>query len=286
MRLASVVIPTHNRVALVWRAVESVLAQTCRDLEVLIVDDGSTDATTQVLAERIREDSRVCVVRHAQRKGAQAARNTGIRTSSGEWIAFLDSDDVWLPDSLELRLQQAMRKGAQVVHSECQVWEPGAGEPRLFRVPPMEGQVYDDLLRRPGPVFPGLLVRKKALLRVGCLDETIASHQEWDTSIRLAQHDEFAYVGAPTFIYDRRHADSMSRSPLLEAMGYEQVFAKHRWPVLRHLGPRALASHYQTAAGLYQTANDAAEANRCSRTAFLLWPFRPKNVLRHLQRFV
>ncbi len=286
MRLVSVVIPTHNRAALLWRAVESVLAQTCRDVEVLIVDDGSTDATTQVLAERARADTRVRVARHAERKGAQAARNTGIRAATGEWIAFLDSDDMWLPDSLELRLQQAMRTGAQVVHSECRVWEPGAGEPRLFGVPPMQGRVYGELLRRPGPVFPGLLVRKQALMRIGCLDEAIRSYQEWDTSIRLAQHDEFAYVGAPTFLYDRRNADSMSRNPLLEAMGYEQVFAKHRWPVLRYFGPRALASHYQTAAALYQAANNVPQANRCVRAAFLLWPFRPKTFLRRLQRFV
>ncbi len=286
MRLVSVVIPTHNRSTLIWRAVESVLGQTYRDLEVLVVDDGSTDATAQELADRVREDVRVRLVRHAQRKGAQAARNTGIRASNGEWIAFLDSDDVWLPNSLEVRLQQAIRTGAQVVHSECRVWKPGAGEPHLFGVPPMQGRVYRELLRRPGPVYPGLMVRKKALLRIGCLDETIASHQEWDTSIRLAQHDEFAYVGVPTFIYDRRHADSLSRSPLLEAMGYERVFAKHRWPVLRHLGPKALAVHYQMAAGLYQLAGNITAANRCSRTAFLLWPFRPKTILRHLQRSV
>jgi hypothetical protein len=150
----------------------------------------------------------------------------------------------------------------------------------------MQGQVYTELLRRPGPVFPALLVRKNALTRIGGLDETIATFQEWDTSIRLAQHDEFAFVGAPTFIYDRRQADSMSRNLPSDARGYEQVFTKYRWPILRRSGPKALASHYQTAARMYQRAQDVDEAKRCLRTAYLLWPLRPKAILRRLQRVV
>jgi len=285
MAVVSVVIPTHNRGAVIWRALQSVLAQTWRGLEVIVVDDASTDGTVGVLTEQTRGDSRVRLVRHAQNKGAQAARNTGIKVAHGQWIAFLDSDDVWLPDSLEVRLDETTRTGARVVHSECDVLEAGAKDARPFGVPPMEGRIYADLLRRPGPMFQGLLVRKEALIRIGYLDESLIAYQEWDTAIRLARHNTFAYVPTPTFTYDRRSDNAISRYRLRAAVAYERVVTKHRWPILRHLGPRALATHFRTAAGLYRTANHAGEARRCLRTAFLLWPFRPRAILRHLQRF-
>jgi glycosyltransferase involved in cell wall biosynthesis len=285
MAAVSVVMPTYNRGPVIWRALHSVVAQTWRDLEVIVVDDASTDETVGVLTEQTRGDSRVRLVRHAQNKGAQAARNTGIKIAHGEWIAFLDSDDVWFPDSLEVRLDEATRTGARVVHSECDVLEAGAKDARPFGVPPMKGRIYAELLRRPGPMFQGLLVRKEALIRIGYLDESLIAYQEWDTAIRLARHDAFAYVSTPTFTYDCRSDDAISRHRLRAAVAYERIITKHRWPILRHLGPKALATHFRTAAGLYRAANHAGEARRCLRTAFLLWPFRPRAILRHLQRF-
>ena len=92
----SVIIPTYNRAALVAEALASVQAQTYRDFEIVVVDDGGTDGTAAALAEW-RE---VKVLRHSRRRGVSAARNTGINAARGQWLAFLDSDDLWLPDKL------------------------------------------------------------------------------------------------------------------------------------------------------------------------------------------
>ena len=94
--LVSVIIPTYNRADLVRQAVASVKAQTFRDFEIVVVDDGGTDGTCEVLSAG-RE---LRVLRHPDRRGVAAARNTGVAAARGEWLAFLDSDDLWLPDKL------------------------------------------------------------------------------------------------------------------------------------------------------------------------------------------
>ena len=270
--LASVVVPAFNRGFMIREALESILRQTYQDWEALIVNDGSTDDTSEVVKEYRRKDSRIRLIEHGRQRGAQAARNTALRAARGKWIAFLDSDDRWLPDSLEVRLK-ATKKGSQVVHSECYVFE-GEGDLELFAVPPLRGHVYRELLRKPGPMFQGLLISRGAFARLGYLDEKIVAYQEWDTAIRLARHCCFEFVAEPTFIYDCRHADTISKDSLREAVGYEQIVNKHRWSILRHLGPKALAHHYQQAAFFYLKAKRVEHANRCSTRAVMCWPFR------------
>ena len=284
MALVSVVIPTHNRARCIERAISSVLAQTCADFELIVVDDGSTDDTARVVEECARKDSRIRLIEHRHRKGAQAARNTGIFAAAGKWIAFLDSDDEWLHDSLTVRLQLSQQGEFQVVHSECYVANQGSMELRLFGHPSLQGRVYQALLRKPGTLFPSLLISKDCLKRIGYLDETILSYQEWETSIRLAKYYRFAFVGEPTFIYDRHSADTISRNLLRTAQGYEQVVSKHHWSILRHLGPKALASHYYKAAELYREAKDERRACCCSNMAIVLWPFRPRTIWRGIYR--
>jgi glycosyltransferase involved in cell wall biosynthesis len=272
MTLVSVVIPAHNREAHLARALESVLAQTYSELEVLVVDDGSEDGTRRIAEEYARKDSRVQPIVHGQKKGAQAARNTGIQGSRGQWIAFLDSDDYWLPDSLEARWQLAASRGPAVVHSQARLLPPGSSEPQEWSLPPLHGKVYKQLLAKPGPMFQSMLAPKEAFVRIDYLDESITSYQEWETAIRLAQHCTFAFLPKPTFVYDCRHANTISKNPLRTAVGYEQVFKKHWWPIFRHLGLKGLSDHYRAAAGYYRQANDAARARKLLCTASLLWP--------------
>jgi glycosyltransferase involved in cell wall biosynthesis len=281
MSRVSVVIPTYNRARCIGRALESVLGQSHADFEVIVVDDGSTDDTARIVREYAGADRRVRWVPCPRRRGAQAARNTGVRAARGGWIAFLDSDDEWLPDSLALRLGYAMGRGLHVVHSDCYVSDPGGAELRRWGLPAVAGRAYGPLLQRSGTTFPSLLISREAVSRIGGLDETIQSFQEWDTAIRLAKHYEFGFIAEPTFVYHRGVADSLSHDARRAARGYEQVFTKHRWPILTHCGPDAVASHYRTAAGLYRKVDDAANARRCLTMAAV---FSPLSVVRRVQR--
>jgi hypothetical protein len=167
----------------------------------------------------------------------------------------------------------AAETGTQVVHSECYIQNVGSSNLTLFGVPPMQGQVYKQLLQRPGPMFPSLLVRREALGRIGYLDEAMVSYQEWDTAIRLAEFYEFAFVSAPTFIYHCGSSDTISNDRLRAALGYERVFKKHLKAIVRCLGLKGLALHYECCAHLYRQADCTSKANRLFVIALLLWPF-------------
>jgi hypothetical protein len=127
-------------------------------------------------------------------------------------------------------------------------------------------------------------VSKDGLNEIGRLDETLVAYQEWDTAIRLAQRYQFEFIPDPTFIYDCRSSDAISKDRNRNAVGYEQVIDKHRWSILRHLGPRMLVAHYQTAANLYQRAGNEHAAHRSLRRAFFWWPFRPRTIFTHIPR--
>jgi colanic acid/amylovoran biosynthesis glycosyltransferase len=267
--LVSVVIPAFNRAQTIRRCLDSVRAQTYPTWEALVVDDGSIDATADLTRAIARQDSRIRLVRHATRRGAQAARNSGIRAARGEWVAFLDSDDEFLPDSIHVRLSRARREGRAVVHSACLV-RNADGVLAPYHVPRLAGLVHADLLKREGPVFPGLLVQRSALAGIGWLDEGIIAFQEWDTAIRLADRHEFAFEPEPTFIYNRDHADAMSKDLRRNGRAYEQVVGKHWVAMLRQGGPRAMAHHYHRAERWYRLAGAMDQAGRC-RLIARLW---------------
>jgi glycosyltransferase involved in cell wall biosynthesis len=275
----SVIIPVHNRASKIAMAVDSVRAQTYPNWEAIVVDDGSTDGSHRVVMQLAEGDDRIALVRHSSRRGAQAARNTGIHHSRAKWIAFLDSDDQWLPESLDMRLEHAETGGFKIVHSECYVIQED-GEKALFGVPPVSGSAYRDLLAGPGPMFQGLLVAKEALERIGYLDEHIISYQEWDTAIRLARHYPFGFVDKPTFVYDCRGTDTISKNKLRTAKGYEQVFRKHLVSIVRCAGPRAVSDHYHAAAFLYHSAGERSNGRYSSVRAALWWPFHMRIIRR------
>src|SRR5882757_6850477 len=101
--LVSIVIPAYNRAHKLPEALKSIQAQSYSNWEVIVVDDGSKDDTAEVMRTLIAQDSRIHFIQQQTNKGAQAARNAGIHAAKGEWVAFLDSDDQWLPESLKLR---------------------------------------------------------------------------------------------------------------------------------------------------------------------------------------
>ncbi len=275
MALVSVVIPLYNRATTIKQALQSVLDQTYQDFEILVVDDGSIDCSEEICKGFSLKHKSVRYLRHGHNRGAQAARNTGIKAAQGEWIAFLDSDDQWLPNSLEMRVQKALALKVHVVHSGCFIIREN-GNKELMKIPPMEGKSYRALLTRPGPAYPAMLVSREALQKIGLLDESISSWQEWDTAICLARYYRFGFVDEPTFVYDCSSNETISKKTACGRFGYEQVVRKHMLSMLLYAGPKTLSQHYRYLAALYGNIDDTKNMHYCLKKAFVLWPFTGK----------
>ena len=278
MPLVSIIIPTYNRQRCLSRAIESILKQTVQDFEVIVVDDGSSDDTAAIVEEFTRRDFRIRSMCHRKNRGAQAARNTGARSANGNWLSFFDSDDWMLPTSIEARLTVARKQSVKVVHSDAFVLRPNQDR-ALFGVPPLNGSIYEALLRAPGPMFQAMIVSADAYHEMGGLDENVIAYQEWDTAIRLAKRHAFGFVPEPTFVYDCTGYDTISKSLMKNARGYEYILNKNFSEILLRLGPKAVSQHYEMIASHYFQSGARDLAMKSKWKSVFWWP-NPRRIIR------
>jgi glycosyltransferase involved in cell wall biosynthesis len=184
--LVSVILPTYNRAHLIERAVRSVLNQSFRDLELLVMDDASTDDSDEVL--RRIGDPRIRHIRSASRLGPAAQRNRGIEAARGTLIAFQDSDDEWLAGKLEKQIERLSRLPEDFALTHCALLRHESGQAtRLFnRLPPHNER--DDIVRCNTEVFTQTwLARKSALQASGGFDERLHLWDDWEFLLRICQ---------------------------------------------------------------------------------------------------
>jgi glycosyltransferase involved in cell wall biosynthesis len=225
----SIIIPTHNYARFLSEAVESVLGQTFSDFELIIVDDGSTDDTADVVNTFLR-DQRVRYI-HQDKRGPSAARNAGIRAARGEFIALLDADDVWLPSKIEKQLR-LIGESADVGLVYClaeNVDEKGEALPHV-PMPHMEQAAYKDLLYFPLTLPSCVLTRKRIFDEVGLFDETLTSIEDTNMWIRILRYHKSAYVNE-VLVKIRKHMKSsqtdlanMERNLLLHVQKCIEMF--------------------------------------------------------------
>lgn len=199
----SIIIPTYNRAYCIERSIRSVLEQTYREFELLVVDDASTDNTKQVV-ESIRDD-RIRYIRLTENKGASGARNEGIRRAAYEYIAFQDSDDVWKPDKLEKQMQVLIANPqAGLVYCE---FEARTTDSNTFIVPdksmPLsdkQGDIYNKLLCRNTISTQTVVAYRECLLRTGLFCENLTCIEDWEFFLRIAKDYEIVFVEEPLVI--------------------------------------------------------------------------------------
>lgn len=207
----SVVIPTFNRAGLLVQAVNSALAQTFQNLEVIVADDGSDDGTCDLLA---RYDQRVCVVQLDHSGLLGAVRNAALRRARGEYVAFLDSDDVWLPEKLERQVSLLDRDPAVgLVCSNARVIDENDNEMRQLYLRPEQGasgEVLAELVTVNFVIVSSAIARRRLVERAGGFgeDSRLRGIEDYDLWLRLAAVSKFAYVAEPLLAY-REHRGSM-----------------------------------------------------------------------------
>jgi len=258
----SVIIPTYNRAHCVGRSIKNALDQTYRDIEILIVDDGSTDETFEAVKPFFIYPQ-VRYLRHKKNKGCQAARNTGIKNARGDYIAFLDSDDTWIPEKIELQLDAINKKGADRVVLTW--WKRINGSEQRFFEKQYEGYVYPELLANDGPGFPCMLVPREWLRQIGFLDENISAFTDWDTCISLSKLFEFTTVNKPCWNYYLGEPNAVTKNQLGKAFSYQHIVEKNKNDMLRFAGRRGLARHHLRVAFYF---DNAGEFGRCRAHVF------------------
>ncbi len=189
----SIIIPTHNRADLLKRAIQSVLAQTYRNFELIVVSDGSTDNTDEIVASF--DDPRLVFLKHAQPRGASAARNTGIQASRGDYIAFLDDDDEWLPEKLEKQVQYIRNLPECVGMVYCWMDYYQGKEVVSEHHPQLRGNIFEHVLDgQPIGGAPTLLVRRTVVEKLGGFDESLPRGNDGDFIRRVCLEYEVDFV--------------------------------------------------------------------------------------------
>lgn len=207
----SVIIPTYNRVDCISKTIDSVLAQTYKNYEIIVADDGSTDNTKQVL-EPYFGDKRIRYI-YQENSGCAAARNAGIRASCGEWIAFLDSDDRWMPEYLEWQLKciEYLNVNVSITNILRDVKDSvnvSAESNDTFNVENdcelVEDPLDITLVHNPMPVtLQGMIIQKELIKKLGGFDETVFWASDRRFILRVATHVPFGYINRKVVIIDR-----------------------------------------------------------------------------------
>lgn len=243
--LISVIIPAFNRQDTITYCLESILTQTYKNLEVIVVDDCSMDNTVSVV--RSHPDPRVRCVVLEKNSGAQAARNRGIHEAKADWIAFQDSDDEWLPDKLVKQvstLENANYDPWSLVYCNAYRFEKARGVKSIRLLPVVEGDnQYPTLLQIRAVLFPTMITSKKALEKIGYLDEQVPSFQEWDTSIRLARYCKIIHLREPLMIYHAGSGDAISGSSTKHVEGLHYIISKYENDIKKLCGDEAWLKH-------------------------------------------
>src|SRR5437016_3274681 len=254
--LVSVIIPTFNRAYCLGRALDSALCQTHHNLEIIVVDDGSTDNTRNLISEYSNRDARLRCL-YQENRGVSAARNRGLGAAQGDYVAFLDSDDVWKPWKLELQvacLKAVPHVGMiwtdmEAVDSEGQIFDPkylrtmyGAyrwfSSDQLFsesyplrEIPPGFGDIVNGGTLYVGDIFSAMimgnlvhtstvLVRRSRLEKVAGFNEDWRSGEDHDYHLRTCREGPVAFIDLATIRYQRGMPDNLTRLKCITAQNF------------------------------------------------------------------
>lgn len=278
MPCVSVIIPAYNHEQYISQCIESVLTQTFTDFEIIVVDDGSQDGTASVL-EQYR--GRLSIIQQINR-GTQAARNTAIRASSGQYIALLDSDDVWLPNKLERQVAAFVASPtAGLVYAPAHLIDAQGsrlgtttiGNPIEYP----EAAFEQILIENPVPALTAL-IRRECLQDIGMFDERLIGAADWDMWLRIAAQWRVVYIPEPLGLYRVHESNTTqllrkTRSLFTEHMQVlERALADPSRPVSDQTRHRALARAHLIGADVAALAGDALSAGQEVSQAITLDP--------------
>lgn len=209
----SIIVPTYNRIDVLPRALDSVLAQTNSEaFEIIVIDDGSTDGTAELVE---RDYAMVRLIKQAN-LGVSAARNAGIKLAKGEWFALLDSDDEWLPGKLDRQFAELHATGLQVCHTQ-EIWvRNGVRVNQMNKHQKYGGWIFDHCLPLCAMSPSSIVIHRSVFEQVASegftvFDETLPACEDYELWLRICSRFEVAYLEQPGIRKFGGHADQLSR---------------------------------------------------------------------------
>jgi len=266
----SVIIPTYNRSNLLKRAINSVLNQTFKDFELIVVDDNSADDTKEVVNRFGAGDSRIKYIRHKRNKGGSAARNTGIKHAKGEYIALLDDDDEWLPEKLEKQLNKFSELPSEygVVYTGFS-FSSESGT-KIDIQPIYHGRVFEALLEKCILGSPTPLIKKFCFRKAGLFDEKLPGCQDWDMWLRISKYYKFDFVSkilAKHYV----HGQQISVNLRDKISARNRFINKHWFELNKH--PEILGKHFNRIGILYSLANQPKVSQDFLLKSIIKYPY-------------
>ncbi len=207
--LISVIIPTYNRAAFVLEAVESVYRQTFQDFELIVVDDGSTDGTSKVL----KNYQNHLIYRYQANQGVSSARNLGLQMARGKWVAFLDSDDLWLPKKLETQIRFFSQNPEAVICQTEEIWIRNGR-----RVNPQKkhrkfsGDIFAPSLLLCIVSPSAVMIQRDLFNQEDGFDETLPACEDYDLWLRISSRFPVYLIDLPLVVKRGGHPDQLSRA--------------------------------------------------------------------------
>jgi len=230
MPKVSVIIPTHNRAEFLESSIASVLNQTYDDFEIIVVDDNSIDRTHEVVKNI--KDGRIKYIRHNENCGPSAARNTAISFSTGEYIAFLDDDDEWVPEKLQKQVELLNKCAENIcgIYSNRLVVDRLSN--RIISASPRAEKLSGNLLYQlsmGSPIHTStVLLRKRCIEKIGLFDETMSYMEDRDFWIRLSFNWDFEYIDKPlttAYVHKQGH---LSENLEGQTAGREKLLQRYK----------------------------------------------------------
>lgn len=251
--LVSAIIPNYNYARYVGEAVESALSQTYSNIEVIVVDDGSTDNSLEVLAQY---RDRIKIIRQ-ENSGVSVARNRGVAESSGDYIAFLDADDVWLPEKIEKQVRRIQSEDSIGIVHVGVIDIDASGKELATHLNGMEGEVASELMMFERAVIlgggSGVMIPRKVFDKVSGFDEALSTSADWDLYFRISCDFSVGFIGEPLLKY-RLHGSNMhsnvSRMEREMLFAYEKFFSRTSSEIGRNAS-KAYGSLYRMLSGSY-----------------------------------
>ena len=272
----SIIIPTYNRADLLPRTIGSVLNQTFRNFELIVVDDGSTDNTREVVKKFEEKDLRVKYIWQENSGGPAKPKNTGIKVAKGKFIAFLDDDDEWLPEKLEKQIKLFRNTSNNLAFVGCNILVIEEEKNKIIKRVKMSNYskgVFFKKLLEGNFIFTSssVLIKKEVLDKVGFFDTNLKYADDWDLWVRVSEHFSFSFV--PEYLlkyYLHQKGITINLNPAKEAEEHQYILKKFQRYYKKY--PSIYSIHLRKLASRYCTSDKMKEGRRTYIKAIRVYP--------------